>query len=191
MSWDTLHDPSRWAPKDEIYAKFFAAAENDKIEDVKLCLETHEINVDLLNDEPPYGWNALHYAAMNGNADMIELLLTNGADVNELDSNTDGGGIALHYAAYSSHITAMRLLIDHGSKVDVFDGCGCIPLHAVLFHAKAVESKHRKAIKSLVEAGSDIFAVHENNGETVVSPPMQSVLYFTDFSIVDSSSSIR
>ena len=177
MSWDTLHDPSRWAPKDEIYANFFAAAENDKIEDVKLCLETHEINVNLLNDEPPYGWNALHYAAMNGNADMIELLLTNGADVNELDSNTDGGGIALHYAAYSSHTTAMRLLIDRGSEVEVVDGCGCTPLHAVLFHVNAVESKHREAIKMLVEAGSDIFAVQENSLETIVSLLIQSMLF--------------
>lgn len=191
MSGASLHDLSRWAPEDAIYEKFFAAIEYGTTQDVKLCLEMHEINVNLLKGEFPNGINALDIAAGNGNVDMIELLLANGANVDELDSSTDGGGTALHQAAYSSQILAIRLLINRGAKMDAYDAYEGLPLHAVLWHTDVIDSKHREVIKFLVERGSDLFAVQKSTGETVVSRLIQFLLYFTDCSIVHSSSEIR
>lgn len=121
------------------------------MEDVKLCLEMYEISVNLLNYQSHYGRNALHIAAGNGNVDMIGLILANGTNIDELDSNTDGGGTALHQAAYSSQILAIRLLVGRGAEMDAYDGIECLPLHAVLWYIDVIESRHRKEIKFLVK----------------------------------------
>jgi hypothetical protein len=191
MSEASFDDLSRWAPEDAIYEKFFAAIEYGIAEDVKLCLEMHEINVNLLKGKYPDGITALRIAAGNGNVDVIELLLENGANVDELDLSTEGGGTALHQAAYHSQIQAIRLLVDRGAKMEVCDVYEVLPLHAILWYADVIESKHREAIKFLVERRSDLFAVQGSSGETVVSRLIQYLFYFTDCSIVHSSSEIR
>jgi hypothetical protein len=175
MPWDghPLNKSSRWAPNDAIYGEFFAAVENGKTEDVKLCLETHEININLFKGENFDGSNALYIAAINRDANMIELLLANGAKVAEFDTTIDGGDTALHQAAYAADVRAIRLLLDHGARVDLYDSvCENTPLLGVLYyhrHNDVIESKHREAIKILIERGSDLFAVQGSTRDTVVS----------------------
>ena len=42
----------------------------------------------MLMQEDEYGWTALHWAALNGHKEVVQLLISNGADVNA--KNSDG-----------------------------------------------------------------------------------------------------
>eukprot|EP01083_Nonionella_stella_P145332 455178_1 len=55
------------------------AVDNDKYELSKVLIQEFDANVNLCDD---MGYTALHSAAMNGNKEIIALLLENGADVN-------------------------------------------------------------------------------------------------------------
>lgn len=52
--------------------------------------------------------------AMKGRADLVEMLLEVGADVNAVASDV-GGGTALYYAAQGGHIEIARTLLNHGA----------------------------------------------------------------------------
>ena len=63
----------------------------------------------------PYAWSLLHVAAHNGQADVVQLLLTRGLDVNtrERGDNT----YPIHWAAAAGHGYVVRQLIDAGADV--------------------------------------------------------------------------
>jgi ankyrin repeat protein len=63
-----------------------------------------------------YGRNLLQLAALNGYLDIVTLLLSYGAPVNDLDNS---GSTALQYAARYGHERVADLLIEHGATVDV------------------------------------------------------------------------
>jgi ankyrin repeat protein len=165
----SLHDPSRWAPADYVYRQFFAAVKSGVADDVKLCLRRQDINVNLLNGKHKdfFGETALHMAAARDNVEMIELLLAEGARVDELDSNTDGGSTPLHKAAWAAHVASIQALIDAGADVNAWSATNGTPLHEVLWSMSAVRPEHREAINVLVRNGADLFAEHESTGETV------------------------
>ena len=59
--------------------------------------------------------NVLHYAALNGTLEIVELLVKQGMDVN---SNTLYDYTPLHYAARQGHFEVARYLIQTGAKAD-------------------------------------------------------------------------
>src|SRR3970282_2685795 len=59
-----------------------------------------------------YGETALMLAALRGHADIVEMLLAHGAEVNQ------SGWTPLMYAAANSHLDIARKLISRGAKVD-------------------------------------------------------------------------
>lgn len=61
------------------------------------------------------GWNALHYAAYNGHAEILPLLLAAGA---ELDKPAPNGETALLLAARNGHLEAVRILVGAGADVN-------------------------------------------------------------------------
>ena len=57
----------------------------------------------------------LHAAAMNGHAEICEILIRHGANV---DTQTIPQRYApLHSAAFAGHLAALRVLLDHGADV--------------------------------------------------------------------------
>jgi len=85
-------------------------------------------------------------AVMNGNAERLQLLLQQKADVNV--PQTDGA-TALHWAVYRDDLETVNLLIRAGAKIDVKNREGISPLAmASLYGNLAVVDK-------LLEAGSD------------------------------------
>jgi RNA polymerase sigma factor (sigma-70 family) len=62
---------------------------------------------------PRAGWTALHYAAANGFAELVEPLLDHGADIGALD---DEGKTPLRVAVESAQQTVAALLIDRGGR---------------------------------------------------------------------------
>jgi len=110
-----------------------------------------------VNAKDDVGETPLHWAAWIGHKEIVELLITAGADVNakgdgtplhhaalrgkkeivELliangaDVNTKGGwmvGTPLHYVVVGGHIELVELLIAEGTDVNVKDGSGGTPL---------------------------------------------------------------
>ena len=61
--------------------------------------------------------NALHLAARGGHKEIVELLLSKGANVNEKVDNSEGA-TALHYAAHEGHKEIVELLISKGANVN-------------------------------------------------------------------------
>lgn len=90
------------------------------------------------------GWQAIHYAANNGDAVMLKVLLASGAKVDALSSGKEGQFQPLHLVArgqeahYSGdqrrmkdagYIEAAQLLLATGAKVDAKTGDGKQPIH--------------------------------------------------------------
>jgi hypothetical protein len=69
-------------------------------------------------DENPtgYGLHAIHLAAEEGHDDIIELLLSNGSNINARD---DGGRTALYYATHYERYSTVELLLKAGAKVNI------------------------------------------------------------------------
>ena len=60
------------------------------------------------------GYTPLIYAAREGHADVVELLLRLGADANA--TTKSGGACALHRAAYMGHLQVVSLLLAAGAE---------------------------------------------------------------------------
>jgi ankyrin repeat protein len=70
-------------------------------------LAANQAGIGELNLNEPLSW-----AAHNGCNDSILVLLLNGADINNKDSQ---GNTALHWAAYNNHGETVQLLLAHGA----------------------------------------------------------------------------
>ena len=78
--------------------------------------------------EPQNETPLLTLAALMGHADIAELLIENGADVNALGGD---GGTALHAAAFLGRADAAKVLLDNGADATIRDNNGSSP-HEVL-----------------------------------------------------------
>jgi uncharacterized protein len=96
-------------------------------------------------------------AALAGQADMVELLLERGADINIRNKR---GLTALHAAAYGGNLQVVELLVAKGASVnDSSNLFKMSPLHA------AAEEGHADVVKALLDAKAAIEA-QERNGYT-------------------------
>ena len=68
------------------------------------------------------GYTPLIYAAREGHADVVELLLQLGADPNA--ATASGGATALHRAAYMGHLAVVQLLLRAGADAARQDADG-------------------------------------------------------------------
>lgn len=89
------------------------------------------------------GWNALHYAAYNGHAELIPLLLAAGAPI---DQPAPNGETPLMLAARNGHLAAVRTLVGAGARVDL-NGNGQTALDL------AQERRHSDIVEFLRRAG--------------------------------------
>ena len=122
-----------------------------------------------VNDQDSQGKAPLHYAAIKGHIDMVELLLTNGADIEAKTTQpilTNGADIeakitqpmgrtALHLAASWKHKGVVRLLVAKGAEINTKDtdtNSGRTALHY------AVESNSKEIAEFLIVNGADINA---------------------------------
>ncbi len=97
-------------------------------------------------------YTALHLAAWNGHAEVVEDLVGVAADCDAVDSE---GWTPLHYAAWNGHEAAMRALECSGADVDAADNAGKQPLHP------AAEYDKCEASSELLESGAAIIILRE------------------------------
>jgi hypothetical protein len=92
------------------------------------------------------GRTALHQAAANGNVELLELLLSHGA---QIDSFNSIGETPLHYAARFGSLKAVKILINEGAWIDQrTKHTRATPLLI------ASESGHESIIRELLENGA-------------------------------------
>ena len=128
-------------------------------------------------------------AASKGNADMVRLLLKNGADLDAKDdcdnnalhiacskghadvanrlikagcdvaSIAGNGATALHLAARKGHDDVIDLLLEHGMNIESVDGKGATPLHA------ACSGGYEHVVLLLIKHRANVHAV-DGKGKT-------------------------
>uniref|UniRef100_A0A8D2LL74 CASK interacting protein 1 n=1 Tax=Varanus komodoensis TaxID=61221 RepID=A0A8D2LL74_VARKO len=94
----------------------------------KLLGSAKRVNVNFQDTD---GFSALHHAALNGNIELISLLLEAQAAVDIKDNK---GMRPLHYAAWQGKKEPMKLVLKAGSSVNSPSDEGQIPLHLAAQH---------------------------------------------------------
>ena len=99
----------------------------------------------------------LQAAVRRGFADMVQLLLENGAEITVQDSD---GNTLLHLTASRDNEAVILILLEHGADVSTTNARGNTPLDA------AARKGHRVAAERLLEHGADASA----KGEAGMTP---------------------
>ncbi|XP_062874956.1 caskin-1 isoform X2 [Trichomycterus rosablanca] len=94
----------------------------------KLLGSAKKVNVNFQDTD---GFSALHHAALNGNLELISLLLDSQAMVDIRDQK---GMRPLHYAAWQGRSEPMKMLLKSSSSVNSQSDDGQIPLHLAAQH---------------------------------------------------------
>ncbi|KAM9345719.1 caskin-1 [Symphorus nematophorus] len=94
----------------------------------KLLGSAKKVNVNFQDTD---GFSPLHHAALNGNLELITLLLESQAAVDIRDQK---GMRPLHYAAWQGKAEPMKMLLKSGSSVNSQSDEGQIPLHLAAQH---------------------------------------------------------
>lgn len=107
-------------------------------------------------------YNALHLAVHSSNITLVEYLLLSCCDVNSskkvyIDEPDGSNRTGLHWAAYQNDIYTINALLRFGADVTKVDDNLFIPLHWSFMKG------YKSVLKTLVEAGSDIFAKNDQN----------------------------
>lgn len=89
-------------------------------------------------------------AAIAGDTTAILIALSDGADINALDTRRSRNGRrALNWAAWYNHVESIAVLLAHGADLEAKNLTGFTPLH------HAAESGSAEALQALLAAGAD------------------------------------
>lgn len=138
-------------------AKFSGEAEVKKI----LELTQNPSYVNSRNDEL---FAALHFAAINGTMEMIEILINSGADKNPQTSEQKRKWSPIHYAAKYGNLEIVAALIEFGVDKETKTAFGLTPLLV------AVEFGHAKIVEFLLSIGArcDVQTSEDNQKMTAL-----------------------
>ncbi|XGW04309.1 hypothetical protein V3C99_015459 [Haemonchus contortus] len=114
-------------PEDRVALHY--AAETMDLEVFKKILES---DLTLLDCEDKNGHTPLLMAVMNGRTDLVELLLSKGANINHRDRD---GHSAVHWAVVCGQLDMLNFLISKGADIEAPDSLKAAPLH----YATAIE----------------------------------------------------
>jgi len=121
-----------------------AREKSDKV--AAVLLDNPQTKIDAQDSA---GETALMLASLNGDIDLVKLLITKGAQVNKT------GWTALHYAAANGHDDIAKLLLGYSAYVDAPSPNGTTPL------MMAARGDHLSTIKLLIDKGADINAKNQ------------------------------
>lgn len=119
------------------------SAADGRVDTVK---EAVEKNPQLVKSRDASGYTALHHAAIGGHADVVQVLLDSGADINARGS---GGETPLLLAAAKGNLEVVELLVKNGADVNKPGADQRTPLH------KAAMAGDLDTVKALLAAGAD------------------------------------
>ena len=136
-------------------ATAFADPIHDAVEKGNLIGVQTELDKGVdVNAKREDGSTPLHGAAEGGHGEIVELLITAGADLHATTVPMLGGGgwIPLHSAARQGHRGIVELLIEMGTDVNTRDSAGKSTLH------DAVLEGHKGIVELLINKGADLNA---------------------------------
>lgn len=126
-------------------AKLIDSVFRHDVEDLrKLITQGVQPDSDIDDD----GRTALIHASIDGNADLVQILVEAGSNVNAQDSL---GNSALHYAAQEQKCEVALLLLQAGANVNMTDSYGNTPLWRAVFST----GEQGNMIKLLLLYGAD------------------------------------
>lgn len=99
------------------------------------------------------GYTLLYFAVSRDNLELVEKLLSLGANVNAL---TFQGNTPLHYGAEFGNITILKLLLDYDANVNIKNKRGITPIFFSIF------KDNNECFDELISFGSDL-TITENN----------------------------
>ncbi len=102
-----------------------------------------------VNDKDKYGNTPLHDASDNGYKEVVEFLISKGADVNAKSNN---GGTPLLRASQNGHKEVVEFLISKGADVNAKSDTGNTPLILSSDHG------HKEIVEFLISKGADVNA---------------------------------
>jgi ankyrin len=152
-AWAQEHAPARVGPGKGM-SPLHTASRYGRTEVVRVLLD-HKANPDAAVTET--GATALHLAAANGHAGVVELLLCRGAKVDALNR---GGGTPLHLALFRKRLGVAELLLSHKANPLACDGGGYTALHYAAWTGDATVVRH------LIDRGADVHARTKEDGYT-------------------------
>ena len=121
-----------------------AREKSDKV--AAVLLDNPKINIAA---EDKSGENALMLASLNGDMDLVKLLITKGAEVNKQ------GWTPLHYAAANGHDDVVKLLVGYSADVNALSPNGTTPL------MMAARGDHMSTAKLLLDHGANLNAKNQ------------------------------
>jgi hypothetical protein len=111
----------------------------------------------------------LHIASHNGHASVCDVLLRNGAAVNQANKN---GTTPLHIASQNGHASVCDLLLRNGAAVNQVDNAGRPPLHVASYngHASVCDLllSHGAAVNQADNDGHTPLHIASHNGHASV-----------------------
>uniref|UniRef100_A0A182P459 ANK_REP_REGION domain-containing protein n=1 Tax=Anopheles epiroticus TaxID=199890 RepID=A0A182P459_9DIPT len=95
-------------------------------QDIAAAASVAMVAPELIESADEDGFTPLHLAVIQGNLQLVNLLLANGADVNALDNE---GHSVVHWATVCGEVEALRAVLGAGADVSTPDINGGSPLH--------------------------------------------------------------
>lgn len=115
----TLIDHVKDENIDEVLAFFTSSISIEKQKSADKCAIVNKYGSD--------GLAAIHWASDRGYADILEILLRHGANVNLIDK--DSGQTALHYAISCGHVECVKILLKYGANRNIADSDDVTCMH--------------------------------------------------------------
>uniref|UniRef100_A0A9R1SCZ6 Protein phosphatase 1, regulatory subunit 12C n=2 Tax=Cyprinus carpio TaxID=7962 RepID=A0A9R1SCZ6_CYPCA len=118
----------RWRVRFEKTAEFLAVCASGDTEEAKEMLREARVQNgedDMVNCANTDGITALHQACIDGSMEMVEFLLSRGANVNQVDSE---GWTPLHVAASCGNLEITEFLLRHGASLCLVNCDGDVPV---------------------------------------------------------------
>ncbi len=110
-----------------------------------------------VNEPNPEGFTPLGLAAFFGHPDAVQVILANGAAVDQPDRSRFGN-TALDAAVAANHADVVKVLLAAGAHANVRDAADYTPLH------KAAGNGSVEIARLLLERGADVAAVRRGGG---------------------------
>lgn len=131
-------DPN--AVDDKGNSALYLALRYKSLKVARLLIEDPHIHLDQLN---PAGENALMIASLQGDLDIVKLMVAKGAEINK------PGWTPLAYAASKGHTDIVEFLLDHSAYIDAAAPNGTTPLMMAAYFG------YDDTVKALLNAGAD------------------------------------
>lgn len=172
--------PPIWAPDTPNYRKFFNASVSGDMQAMRDALASGEINVNAAPDYMDWeGETALHQAARHGHLELVQLLISHGAEIERRDVSPVGPKTALHIAAYNEHVAIVEELLKDGADVTTRGEMKGPLLSYVLWNKRRVSDKIYKIIDLVLSHGYDIHSWLMEMGGTIASLTLRGPVSIT------------